>query len=323
MPLLTVGLVLAAAPVHAQSPPPTQSLQSESEKFSRMAAERLQARIDAAALALGSYPKYKGISPKYRLGLTEFVAGNMLFVLLHEIAHAAISDMKLPVLGKQEDAADSYAVTRLISIGTVFTHRVLVEAAKGWFLSDRRNRKEGETITYYDEHGLDKQRAYQIVCLMVGSDAQKFKDLADETKLPADRQQTCALDYGDASYAWDLVLKPHLRTPDQPKTNIDVTYGESKGKLEIAGQAMRSMEFLETVAQPTSERLAWPAPFELELQTCGAPDAHWVPKTRKVTICYEMVVDFADLYRAYGAKPDTDRKRTSTRARQEKSSALR
>jgi len=324
MPLLSVVLplaavlLLAAAPVLAQSPP-TQSLhlfgQSESEKF--------QARIDAAALALGGTPKYKGLSPKYRMGLTEFVVGNMVFVLLHEIAHAAIGDMKLPVLGKPEDAADSYAVMRLISIGTVFTHRVLVEAAKGWFLSDRRDRKEGETITYYDEHGLDKQRAYQIVCLMVGSDAQKFKDLAEETKLPAERQQTCALDYGDASYAWDEVLKPHLRTPDQPRTNIDVTYGESKGKLAIAGQAMRSMEFLETVAQPTSERLAWPAPLELELQTCGAPDAHWVPKTRKVTICYEMVVDFADLYRAYGAEPATDRKRTTARPRHEKSSALR
>src|SRR5262249_31388028 len=106
-----------------------------------------------------------------------------------------------------------------------------------------------------------------------------------------------------------------LRTPDQPRTRIDVTYGESKGKLAIAGQAMRSMEFLETVAQPTSERLAWPTPFELELQTCGAPDAHWVPKTRKVTLCYEMVADFADLYRAYGAEPAADRKRTTAQAR--------
>src|SRR5262249_2474318 len=90
--LLPVVLLLAAVPVLAQSPP-TQSIhlfgQSDSEKF--------QARIDAAALALGSTPKYKGLSPKYRMGLTEFVVGNMLFVLLHEISHAAISDMKLPV----------------------------------------------------------------------------------------------------------------------------------------------------------------------------------------------------------------------------------
>jgi Putative metallopeptidase len=33
----------------------------------------------------------------------------MLFVLLHEMAHAAITQMGLPVVGKMEDAADSFA----------------------------------------------------------------------------------------------------------------------------------------------------------------------------------------------------------------------
>jgi hypothetical protein len=38
-------------------------------------------------------------------------------------------------------------------------------------------------VAYYDEHGLNQQRAYQIVCLMVGFNGEKFKDLAKETKL--------------------------------------------------------------------------------------------------------------------------------------------
>ena len=61
---------------------------------------------------------------------------------------------------------------------------MLAEATKGWFLSARRDQKTGGKVVYYDEHGLDQQRAYQIVCLMVGSDKDKFKDLARETKLP-------------------------------------------------------------------------------------------------------------------------------------------
>ena len=47
-------------------------------------------------------------------------------------------------------------------------------------LSARRDRKEGETPDYYGRHGLNEQRAYQIVCLMVGSDPVKFKAVADE-----------------------------------------------------------------------------------------------------------------------------------------------
>jgi Putative metallopeptidase len=41
-------------------------------------------------------------------GLAEFVSGSMLFVLCHEIAHAAITQMGLPVLGRTEDADGSY-----------------------------------------------------------------------------------------------------------------------------------------------------------------------------------------------------------------------
>ena len=64
-------------------------------------------------------------------------------------------------------------------------------AAQGWFLNDRRDQQTGEKPPYYDEHNLSQQRAYQILCLMVGSDPNKFKGLADEMKLPESRQATC------------------------------------------------------------------------------------------------------------------------------------
>jgi hypothetical protein len=233
-------------------------------------------------------------------GLAEFVSGNMLFVLCHEIAHAAITQMGLPVLGKAEDAADSFATLRMIRLGSAFSHRVLAEAAKGWFLSNRRDQQTGDKINYYDEHGIDLQRAYQIVCMMVGSDRSKFRDLASETKLPDTRQESCAGDYSNASYSWDLVLKPHLRTPDQPKTKIDVVYGEATGRLEHSAQAARSIQLLETVAQHVADEFAWPAPFTLEMQSCGFPNARWDLSTRKLTLCYELAADFEELYRAYG-----------------------
>jgi hypothetical protein len=68
---------------------------------------------------------------------------------------------------------------------------------------------------------------------MVGSDKDKFKDLASETKLPEARQDSCAGDYSNASYSWDLVLRTHLRSPDQPKAKVDVVYGEAWGRLEL------------------------------------------------------------------------------------------
>jgi hypothetical protein len=204
-----------------------------------------------------------------RAVLVEFVSGNMLFVLLHEMAHVSITQMGLPVLGRTEDAADNYAALRLIRSGSNFSHRVLIEAAEGWFMADRRDQKVGDKLAYYDEHGLNQQRAYQIVCLMVGSDDEKFKDLARETKLPEERRDPCAGDYSNAAYSWDLVLEPHRRVPDQPKTNIDVIYGPAEGRASTAQQVAQSIRLSETVAEHAADEFSWPAPFTLEMQSCG------------------------------------------------------
>jgi Putative metallopeptidase len=191
-----------------------------------------QAKVDAAALALRETdPRFKSLSPAAAQSLVEFVSGNMLFVLLHELGHAVITQMGLPVLGRMEDAADTFAVFMLLRVGSDFSHRALVDAAEGWFLAARRDEKTGQRVAYYSEHGLNQQRAYQIVCFMVGSDEDKFKDLAAETKLPEERQDTCAGDYSNAAYSWAVMLKPHRRTPDQPKAQIDVVYGAAQGRL--------------------------------------------------------------------------------------------
>src|SRR5437588_9646873 len=80
-----------------------------------------------------------------RQDLADFVVGNMLFVLLHEMAHVHVTEMGLPVLGREEDAADAFATLALIKMGSEFSHGVLVQAAKGWFLSAERDEDRKST----------------------------------------------------------------------------------------------------------------------------------------------------------------------------------
>jgi hypothetical protein len=289
IPLL-LAVMLLAGRVFAQ-PAPTQP-------------GALQARIDAAAAALEKNPRFKSLSPQYRQVIAEFMAGNTLFVLLHELAHAATSQMQIPALAGKEDAADSFAVTQLIKLGAGLSDRVIGESVKGWFMSDQRNRENGDPVEYYDEHRFDQERAYRIVCLMIGTGEDKYQRLAAATKLPKERQESCAGDFSAASNAWDTALKPHLRSPGQPKTGINVIYGPaSGGKLEAVAQALRSMMLLETVAERMADTYAWPAPFAIEMQSCGYPNAQWLPNARKISLCYELAADFGDLYRGYGDRP--------------------
>jgi hypothetical protein len=293
MVLLFFVLVCGMEPGIAQAPPLQSANSPQPSDF--------QARIDAAALVFrDSDPRLKGASQEYLQGLAEFVSGNMLFVLLHELGHAAITQMGLPVLGKIEDAADTFATLMLLRVGSDFSHGVLADAAEGWFLAHRRDQKTGDEVAFYDEHGLNQQRAYHIVCLMVGSDPEKFKDLADEAKLPKGRQDSCVGDYSNAVYSWDVLLKSHRRAPDQPKTKIAVLYGPADGKAAVARQVARSVQLLETVAEHAADKFVWRAPFTLEMKSCGFPNARWHVPSHTLTLCYELATDFADLYRQYG-----------------------
>jgi hypothetical protein len=273
-------------------------------------AEVFEAGVDEAVRELGKEPELRHLSPKQLRARAEFVFGNMLFVTTHELAHALVSEMDLLVLGREEDAADAFATLGALLCGTEFSRRMLVEAAKGWFMTAQRNRKDGDTPTYYDRHGLDQQRAYQIVCLMVGSNPERFKDLADETDLPADRRRSCTWDYDTASRSWDRALASHQRGDGQPKTRIEVVYGEGKGELALYASIFSAMRFLETIVEQVADRFAWPAPIVVEMRTCGEANARWTVPTRRLHICYELAQEFAELYRDFG------KSRTLTQARQ-------
>src|SRR5438477_13209743 len=85
-------------------------------------------------------------------------------IFLHEIGHVLIAEMKLPVLGREEDAADTYATRRLLlQVGTNFSLHALAEAARNWFLNERRDRETGTEPLLYGEHALNQQRAYHVV----------------------------------------------------------------------------------------------------------------------------------------------------------------
>jgi Putative metallopeptidase len=310
--VLPVLAGLAAAPALAQTAAPAPPTVRASPELQARIAE-FEARIVDLARALADEPRLRGLPPQRRQRQVEFVVGNIVFVATHELGHAVISELDLPVLGREEDTADVFAIlTALRVVGSEFSHRILVGATAAWFLSARRDQREGETTTYYQRHGLDEQRAYHVVCLMVGSDPDKFKALADEKKLPEDRRRSCGWDYDTAARSWERVMALHLRASHQPKTQIDVAYGDAKGPLAVVAKSFRELRFLEQLADYAAERYLWPHPIKMEMRACGSPNARWTVPTRTLHICYEMVDEFVELYGEYERYLRT-KKRTSRR----------
>ena len=80
------------------------------------ASSPFQARVEEAARALQNTTLLKNLSEKQQIDRVEFVVGNTLFLLLHEMVHVLIVEMRLPVLGREEDAADTFAVLAMLKI---------------------------------------------------------------------------------------------------------------------------------------------------------------------------------------------------------------
>jgi hypothetical protein len=262
--------------------------------------DECQRRLEAAIEAVLTHPRVKGVPLEKVRATTEFTTGNMLFVLLHETAHGLISDLGLPVLGREEDAADQFATVTMLQMKTEFTHRTLINAARSWMISDLRSRETGEPQVYYDMHGLDLQRAYNIICLMVGSDPEQFEDLAKEVNLPEDRQGTCQGDYSNASWSWEKALRPFLRTPEQERQKYQITYGKAEGSLDIFERAFRATAMMERISAHVTDLYAWRKPFAMEAQTCGSSGANWDVQQHKIVVCYELADEFVTLYKAHG-----------------------
>jgi hypothetical protein len=281
--------------------------------FAQSAAEsesaKVIARIHEAEKILADDAGNSKLSPDRLRKLADFLAGNMSYAILRETGHALIADMGLPVLGAHGDAADTYATIAMLTLGTEATQGALTGAAMGWFYSDRNARTHGAPFEYYDIHGLDVQRAYKIVCLMVGSDPDKFQSLAEETNLPEERRDSCQADFADAKWSWVKALTPSYRkTPDLPRTTISVAYGEAKGHLDVYRRFFQAIQMSEITAGHLADAFLWRAPLAIDWETCGQAGAHWQVQSRKLLVCYELADEFARLYRDYGDLPIMKRK---------------
>src|SRR3954462_13546439 len=71
--------------------------------------DQFEPRIREAGQTLAmSHAAVGALDPQQRDQLIEFIIGNTLCTLPHELDHAVISEVKLPVTGREEDAADAF-----------------------------------------------------------------------------------------------------------------------------------------------------------------------------------------------------------------------
>ena len=138
--------------------------------------------------------------------LTVAVMSSLMFVFLHELGHGLISMYKLPAVGREEDAADQLAGLVLIATGDSG-----LEIAMRGAQFFRLLALSGAKTPFFDEHSLDAQRYYNVLCMVYGSNPDRLGALVGDDKLPASRARRCPKEYGKIHSAWSNLLSPHMQ----------------------------------------------------------------------------------------------------------------
>lgn len=257
----------------------------------------------AMALAMLATPAFAAaakppapLTDDQKAEVMDFTMHDMTFTLFHESGHLLIHELDLPVLGKEEDAADAAGILEMFK--TIAdkdeAFNALNDVADYWTYSS--NAMPDEDFNYdvntYDPHSLDIQRANNMVCLMVGKDPDEFAETAKAFEFDDDMTDQCLADYQEADHSWTQVLAPYLAKSPGPA--IKVTY-EDAGKYKMLADELKSRRILESIGETLSNTYALPRPITMTAKQCGEANAYYEEETHSVTFCYEYADDVYQL----------------------------
>jgi hypothetical protein len=156
---------------------------------------------------------WKAIPPETTpAGVTavDALVGPLFDTCLHEFAHAMFDMLKIPVFGREEDAADQVSAYLMLHLGKVEARRLIGGTAYAY-----KNEAEAAFATtamkqFGDAHGTAAQRFYNLLCMAYGADAQLFADMVEEAHLPKERTPDCKDEYRQVSNAYEKLIGPHI-----------------------------------------------------------------------------------------------------------------
>ena len=154
----------------------------------------------------------------------------------------------------EEDAA------QIVAYDAAFGFQAEAEASDGTY--------------FWDVHGPDEQRYYNLVCLFYGGSVDTREELADELDLPEERKDSCEDEFQLASDSWGPVLE------DMSKLKGRLQF-KSKEKNSVSEMIAREVEFL-------NKTYGFQQDIEVNVEVCGEANAFYDLNLQSITICSEF-----------------------------------
>jgi hypothetical protein len=146
------------------------------------------------------------------IGITrrDTIIAPLIDVFLHESGHAVFDMLQIPVIGREEDAADQFSAYIMLQFGKEDAHR-LIEGSAYQYKGDLQKWQSTTAITKFaNVHGTPAQRFFNVLCIAYGADKTLFADVVEKGYLPQDRADGCDGEYEQVAYAFKVLIDPYL-----------------------------------------------------------------------------------------------------------------
>jgi len=138
------------------------------------------------------------------------------FIFGHEMGHAIIRQLNLPLTGMEEDSADGFATFFTVNDKDTGPNAALGGAVLFDAMGSKRPNLTLEDFS--SDHPVILQRVYNFLCAVVGSDPQRLQNsLVTDGYIPKGRAMLCRKEWTQLNYGWWTVLEPHLTDTYKPE----------------------------------------------------------------------------------------------------------
>ena len=139
------------------------------------------------------------------------IMGPTVDTVLHEMGHALFHHHAIPIMGREEDAADQFAAYIWLQLADQQNVRRLLGGIA--YTYDREaSLPSPKKNPFADEHGLPAQRYYNVLCVAYGARPALFADLVTSGTLPKERAESCGDEYAQVKHAMEQLIRPYIDT---------------------------------------------------------------------------------------------------------------
>ena len=136
------------------------------------------------------------------------VLGPLAEVFLHEVGHALFDQLRIPILGHEEDAADQFAAFILVHLSPQTAREAMAGVA--WMYAQQAKDAQLSETSLADVHALSGQRFFNTLCMAYGADPGMFKDLIERKLLPEERAEGCGDEYRQVAFAIQTLMSRYI-----------------------------------------------------------------------------------------------------------------